>query len=202
MDRSGSMSYHNSNKPKKTKMPRPHHRSSSASRSSTPSPSSSHPLLLRSTVIRPRPLSSSCSATAPRISLSCASVTRSRSWPDRASVMSRVSTSVARAALTSRMRPRRSAASGVRIWARREARASASASLGGQGVRGWTDAGRVEAYFWSSGEGPEPEGPPEEVCCCFSWARRALRICGAGLAGPRGRRWGGSVLLRDQRRTF
>lgn len=30
---------------------------------------------------------------------------------------------------------------------------------------------------------PEPDAPPEESCCCFSWARRALRICEAGLAG-------------------
>lgn len=44
--------------------------------------------------------------------------------------MSRFSTSVARSALTSRMRPSRSAASGCRIWFRIVARASASALFG------------------------------------------------------------------------
>lgn len=53
-------------------------------------------------------------------------MTLARSWPVRASVISRFSTSVARDSLTSRMRPSRSAASGCRIWFRMLCRASAS----------------------------------------------------------------------------
>ena len=68
--------------------------------------------------------SSFFSATALRSSLSCSSVTFARSWPDCASAISRFSISAARSSLTRRMRPRRSAASGCRIWLRMLWRAS------------------------------------------------------------------------------
>jgi len=60
-----------------------------------------------------------------RISFSWSSVIFCLSCPDRASMISLLSTSSAREALTRRMRPRRSAASGVRIWERMELRWSA-----------------------------------------------------------------------------
>lgn len=69
--------------------------------------------------------SSLFSATAPRSSFSWSSVTFWRSCPVLASVMRRFSTSVALDSLTSRIRPRRSAASGRRIWERMVCRASA-----------------------------------------------------------------------------
>lgn len=57
--------------------------------------------------------------------MSWSSVTLLRSWPDRANMISRFSISVARDSFTRRMRPSRSAASGSRICASKEARASA-----------------------------------------------------------------------------
>lgn len=92
------------------------HRSNKSSSSS-----SSQPFRRATTIFS----SSLFSATAARRSLSWASVTFWRSWPVRASVMSRFSISAARDALTSRMRPSRSAASGCRIWLRIDWRASA-----------------------------------------------------------------------------
>ena len=74
--------------------------------------------------------STCCSLIAARMSLSCASFTGPRSCPLRANVMSRFSTSSAREAFTSRMRPMRSAAAGSRICASIEARASVSRCLG------------------------------------------------------------------------
>lgn len=90
---------------------------------SSKSSSSSQPPFRRETTIF---FSSLLSATAFSSSLSCSSVTFCRSCPVRASVMSRFSMSVARDSLTSLMRPRRSAASGRRIWLRTVWRASAS----------------------------------------------------------------------------
>lgn len=97
---------------------------------SSRSSSSSHPPFLLLTTIFPPvvPSRSLFSATAPRSSLSCSSVTLARSCPDLANMIKRFSTSVARDSLTIRMRPRRSAASGWRIWERIEARASAATS--------------------------------------------------------------------------
>lgn len=92
------------------------HRSNRSSSSS-----SSQPFRRLTTIFS----SSLVSATADRSSLSSDSVTFCRSWPVRASVMSRFSMSVARDSLTSRMRPSRSAASGWRIWLRMDWRASA-----------------------------------------------------------------------------
>ena len=93
---------------------------------SSKSSSSSHPPFLRLTTIFPVPPSFSLlSATAPRSSFNCSSVIFDLSWPDLASIINRFSISVARDSLTRRMRPRRSAASGVRIWERIELRASA-----------------------------------------------------------------------------
>ena len=90
-------------------------------RSKRSSSSSSQPLRRLTTIF-----SSSCrSAIAFSISFSWSSDTFCRSWPLRASMMSRFSTSLARASLTIRMRPRRSAASGSRIWLRIDLRASA-----------------------------------------------------------------------------
>jgi hypothetical protein len=66
-----------------------------------------------------------CSATAPKMSFSWSSLTFCRICPVRASIMSLFSMSVARLSLTRRIRPRRSAASGVRICERIEARWSA-----------------------------------------------------------------------------
>lgn len=97
---------------------------------SSRSSSSSHPPFLLLTTIFPPvvPSRSLFSATAPRSSLSWSSVTLARSCPDLANMIKRFSTSVARDSLTIRMRPRRSAASGWRIWERIEARASAARS--------------------------------------------------------------------------
>lgn len=99
---------------------------------SSKSSSSSHPpFLLLTTIFPPAvPSRSLFSATAPRSSFSCSSVTLARSWPDLANMIKRFSTSVARDSLTIRMRPSRSAASGWRIWERIEARASAASSQG------------------------------------------------------------------------
>lgn len=97
---------------------------------SSKSSSSSHPLRLLTTIFS----SSLLSATAVSKSLSCASVTFCRSWPDCASVMSRFSISVARCSLTRRMRPRRSAASGWRIWLRICWRASSCCLVRSRGV--------------------------------------------------------------------
>ena len=84
---------------------------SSLSRSSKSS-SSQPPFRLWTTTFS---ASCCCSLTALRMSLSCASVTRARSCPLRASMMSLFSTSSAREAFTKRMRPSLSAASGSRI---------------------------------------------------------------------------------------
>ena len=99
------------------------HNPLSYSPSKSSSSSSPHPPFLRLTTI----LSSSLlfSATAPRSSFSCSSVTFCRSCPDLASVMSLFSTSTARDSFTSRIRFRRSMASGRRIWFRMDLRASA-----------------------------------------------------------------------------
>jgi hypothetical protein len=94
-------------------------------------------------------------------------------------MIKRLSTSVARDAFTRRMRPSRSAASGVKICERIEARASASRSLeGGLDVskaRGERGGGRGAHYCcccWSSFE----DAPPLPPDCSLSWARRAFRI--------------------------
>lgn len=99
-------------------IPRPAHRDYKSNKSSS---SSSHPLRRLTTIFS----SALVSATAFNSSLSCSSVTFCRSCPDRASMISRFSTSVARDSLTRRMRPSRSAASGWRIWLRIDCRASA-----------------------------------------------------------------------------
>ena len=65
------------------------------------------------------------SATAPRRSFSCSSVTFCLSCPDLASIIRRFSISVALDSLTRRIRPSRSAASGRRICDRMVCRASA-----------------------------------------------------------------------------
>ena len=70
-----------------------------------------------------------CSLTEVKMSFSCASVIRLRSCPLRASVTSLFSTSSALDALTRRIRPSRSAASGSRICESMELRASASRFL-------------------------------------------------------------------------
>lgn len=98
---------------------------SSLSRSSKSS--SSHPPFRLCTVTFSA--SCCCSLTASRIDLSCASLTFCRNCPLRASMIRRLSTSSARDALTRRMRPMRSAASGSRICERMDARASASRLL-------------------------------------------------------------------------
>lgn len=117
----------------KPTIPHDGHKSSRSSSSSHP------PFLLLTTIFPPVvPSRSLFSATAPRSSLSCSSVTLARSCPDLANKIKRFSTSVARDSLTIRMRPRRSAASGWRIWERIEARASAATSQcynGGEVVR-------------------------------------------------------------------
>lgn len=99
--------------------PPTHHTSSNKSSKS----SSSHPFLLATVTFCSE---SSCSATAPNNCFNCSSDTFPGSWPVFAKVIRRFSTFVARDSLTSLMRPRRSAASGVRICASSEARASAS----------------------------------------------------------------------------
>lgn len=85
------------------------------------SSSSAHPSFRRLTTI----FSSFCSAMALSSCLSCSSVTFCCNCPVRASMINRFSTSVARDSLTSRIRPKRSAASGRRIWLRMDCRASA-----------------------------------------------------------------------------
>jgi hypothetical protein len=90
------------------------------------SSSSSHPLFLRVITIFCSSSSFRCdSAIAFNNSFSWSSVTFCRNWPVCASMISRFSISVARDSFTSRMRPRRSAASGSRIWLRIVARRSA-----------------------------------------------------------------------------
>lgn len=91
----------------------------SANKSSS---SSSHPPFLLLTTIFS---SSFVSATAFNSSFSCVSVTFDRNCPLRANMISLFSTSCARDSLTRRIRPRRSAASGSRIWLRMLWRASA-----------------------------------------------------------------------------
>jgi hypothetical protein len=87
-----------------------------------------------------------CSATAPRISLSCSSLTFCRICPVRASIIRRFSMSVARDSFTRRIRPRRSAASGVRIWERMEERWSAGVVLDE------VELGGLELWWWEEGE--------------------------------------------------
>jgi hypothetical protein len=89
--------------------------------------SSSHPPFLLCTVT----LSTSCccSLTAFKMSFSCVSDTLPRSWPVRANMISLLSTSSARGALTSRIRPSLSAAAGSRICESMDARTSASRFL-------------------------------------------------------------------------
>jgi len=100
--------------------PHPSHKSNKSSSSSQP------PLLCTRIFPPPPPPSfSSFSAIAPNSSFNCSSVTFDLSCPLLASIMSRFSTSAARDSFTSRIRPRRSAASGVKTWERIELRASA-----------------------------------------------------------------------------
>lgn len=95
-------------------------------RSSRSSSSSSQPPFRLLMTMLPAPsLSRVFSATAPRSSFSCSSVTLLRSCPERASVINLFSTSVARDSLTRRILPSRSDASGSSIWESMEARASA-----------------------------------------------------------------------------
>ena len=93
--------------------------------------SSSQSFLLVITILPPLPPPpcSAFSVIAPSISFNCSSFTLLLSCPDLASIMSLFSTSVALDSLTSRIRPRRSAASGVRTWERIDVRASASCCL-------------------------------------------------------------------------
>lgn len=70
-----------------------------------------------------------CSLTAFRMSFSCASLTLALSCPLFASMISRFSTSSARDALTRRILPKRSAASGSRICERMDCLASCSRFL-------------------------------------------------------------------------
>jgi len=90
-----------------------------------------HAWYLFTTILPPPPLPtfSSFSAIAPSNSFNCSSVTLLLNCPDRASMINLFSTFVARDSLTRRMRPRRSAASGVRTWESIELRASASCCL-------------------------------------------------------------------------
>ena len=89
--------------------------------------SSSQPPFLLCTVIFSA--SCCCSLTAFNISLSCTSVTLLLSCPDLAMLINLFSTSSARDALTSRIRPSLSAASGSSIWERIEDLWSASRCL-------------------------------------------------------------------------
>ncbi len=95
---------------------------------SSKSSSSSQPPFLLLTVILPTSFSL-FSATAPNSSFSCSSVTLDLSCPDLANMINRFSTSVARDSFTSRIRPRRSAASGSKICERMEFRASAMGEM-------------------------------------------------------------------------
>ena len=88
--------------------------------------SSSHsPFRLVTRILPPTSFSRLLSATAPNNSFSWSSVTLLCSRPDLAIRINLFSTSIARDSFTKRTRPRRSAASGERIWARMEVRASA-----------------------------------------------------------------------------
>lgn len=87
----------------------------------------------------------SCSLIEFRISIRICSVIFCRTWPDRASMINRFSTSVARDSFTSLIRPSRSAASGVRICDRTESRAAASRCLCCVGVRERGDGTKEDA---------------------------------------------------------
>lgn len=127
-------------------------------RSNYKSRSSSHPPRREMTIF-----SSLWSATALRSSLSWSSVTFWRSWPERASMMSLFSMSVARDSLTRRMRPSLSAASGRRICESIDCLASFSFLLPLTSVYLYMYVGA--GYLWSSSPAP-----------CCSCARRAFLI--------------------------
>lgn len=114
--RSGASFYHNDHKSCFCPLPR---WSYILNKSSS---SSSHPpFRLLITIFS----SSLVSATAFSRSFNCSSVIFCLNCPDRASVISLFSTSFARDSLTSLILPRRSAASGSRIWFRIDCLASA-----------------------------------------------------------------------------
>lgn len=159
------------------------------------SSSSSQPPLRLLTTMLPPSFSLVFSASEPRSSFSCSSVTLLLSCPDFASMINLFSTSVARDSLTRRIRPRRSAASGSSIWDRMAARASAAEYQSQDVIRYWgREAYNPVSYThvislpqavrlirwthcrWSSCL-PEDEPPPAPPCC-WSCARRARRICG------------------------